>query len=57
MAKWSGCLRIYHLAHFQFKPHTTVTGSNFVIKNVNSFRVELEVQKQRAEKILFFDLG
>ena len=48
---------MYHLAHFQFKPHTTVTGSNFVIKNVNSFRVELEVQKQIAEKILFFDLG
>ena len=32
MAKWSGCLCICHLAYFQFKPHTTVTGRNLVIK-------------------------
>ena len=31
---WSGCLYIYHLAYFQFKPHTTVTGRNFVIKKI-----------------------
>ena len=32
MAKSSGCLCICHLAYFQFKPHTTVTGRHLVIK-------------------------